>query len=149
MKILTARTAMQTAIKAIPAFAALTPQLERNGDDITDAVDADLGKYGLSIVVMAPSGAVSSQTKSGSAVCLNAIVGVCVLENPNVNIATGGTNVTSEDVVELIVAALIGMEVNGGEITMLHEAWKRQPEQEGMVVNVVGFHVPVMIRRTG
>ena len=147
MKILTARTAIQTALKAITRLNALTPMLERDGD-ITSTLDADMGTHGMALVVMAPSGAVKSESKSGSAASLEVPCGIAVLENPNVNFnGTTGIAVASEDAFELIVSAIMGLDRgNEGQITLTHEPWKRISESDGMIVNVIGFHIPISMR---
>jgi hypothetical protein len=150
MKLSNSRQAVADAITAITQFQAkgIVAHLERKSGtdaDIRDAIDADLTQRGISIVVMAASGAVKSQGGSGAS--LNALIAVAIYENPTVSASDTGCGISSEDAVELTIAAVCGLDAGNGNVELAESAWLREPQENGEIINSVGFLVPITIRR--
>lgn len=145
MKFSAARARIKTLVEAIPQLAGVGVFLERGGEDLEAPVADAVRAKGLAIVILSAAGATVDQSRGG-VVSLSATVALGVLENPATNFQPGGAQLSSEDVVELLIANLAGKDVGSGGLSIGDAAFARADEEDGLLLHVLIAEVPLVIR---
>lgn len=140
-----ARNQIKAHLNAYEPLQNVAVFVERQGVDIDDDVEDAIDSKGIAIVILASAAGVADQISQGG-VTMRVTVPVCVLENPKVNMAEGGHNLPSEDMIQLIISALLGKTAGHGTVTVSQEVFARAGDDSGLIEHYIGFDVPLIVR---
>ena len=140
------REQIQTWLSTITELPGVAVLLERDGEDMEESLEAALRTKGLAIIVLSSSGSLTSQSIKGSVASLDRLIPIALIENPKVNLATGGTLVPAEDAVDIVAKKLLGREGPFGALQIAQDSLGRAEEGDGVVSYFFAVTAPWVLR---
>lgn len=140
------RESIQTYLSTITGLPDVVCLLERDGTDQSEAEAEALRTKGMLLVVQNALGALGAQSQEGQLLKLDLAIPIALIENPVVNLNTGGTTVPGEDAIDIVAKKIMGRRVRGGSLVVLGDSFGRIDEGDGVIVHFFVVAAPWLMQ---
>ena len=140
------RESIQTYLSTITELQDVVSLLERDGTDQSEAEAEALRTKGMLLVVQNSVGSLGAQSQEGKLLKMDLAIPVALIENPVINLGTGGTGVPGEDAIDIVAKKLMGRSVDYGHLAVSGDSFGRIDEGDGVIVHFFVVTAPWLMR---
>lgn len=140
------RESIQTWLSDITELPDVVVLLERDDIDQEAAGEAALAAKGLLIVVQNAIGSFGAESQNGKLLKLDRAIPIALIENPVVNMGTGGTGVPGEVAVDILARLLMGRPGPFDALKVNGDSFGRIDEGDGVVTHFFVVSAPWLMR---